>query len=899
MLTPSQFQRWCRRLALPPATCALLAQLRMAPPARRVRAQASNVSGAYASHKKGCTIQFESHTVALWAISMMEHDPAVLEYYDQPTTVLLHYRSKTGRRLTVSHTPDFLVLTHEGVWLDEWKTEETLQQLTLAQPARYVRAEPGRWRCPPGEEAATSLGLRYRVRSAAELAPEVIRNLIFLDDYCRGPGLPPAQAAPVQALVRATPGLSLATLLQAQPPLALDVVYTLIAHAQVYVDLAAHPLIEHDAVRLYPDQATAEAHALLAASHAPAETLPVGERPASPPALAVQTPLLWDGQRWQLLNLGHTTVTLRSAEGQLADLPWQVFQDLLAAGTVAVLPVPGVPVLAQLSPAAQHLFGLASPRDLAIANARYSAVQAYHQRHSPSAPSTTVPARTLRLWVRRFQEAESTYGNGYIGLLPRTARSGNRTRRPDRAALELLESCLADAFEQPTRPPARAVYRAYCRACTERGMAALSERTFYRCLHRRRGPAHTARRYGTRTAYQEQPWYWELTRTTPRHGDRPWEIVHIDHTQLDIELCTAFGRVLGRPWVTFAVDAFSRRLLACSLSFDPPSHRACMMILRVGVQRHQRLPQIVVIDGGAEFRSTYFESVLARYACTKKTRPGAQPRFGSVIERLFGTTNTEFIHTLRGNTQATQHPRLLTPVVDPTRQAIWSLADLYGYLCTWAYDVYDQAVHEALGTSPRDAYARGLALGGDRPHRRVPYDDAFLMATAPSPRKPTAKVMPGRGVKVHYLFYWHEALRHPEVEGTQVPVRYDPFNVGIAYAYVRGQWVRCVSQDYAAFQGHSAKELAVATELLRQQARVHHHAATITPRRLADFLAQVHDHERLLLQRLRDQEARGVGECMDAGQESHAPESRPALPPEPGAWEPVDLTQLPVYEEYR
>lgn len=847
----------------------------------------------------GCTIQFESHTVELWAIYMMEHDPTVLEYYDQPTTVPLHYLSKTGRRLTVSHTPDFLVLTHDGVWLEEWKTEETLQQLTLAQPARYGRDEHGRWRCPPGEETAASLGLRYRVRSAVELPAEVIRNLIFLDDYCWGPVMPPALAAPVQTLVRATPGLSLSGLLQEQPQLALDVVYTLIAHAQVYVDLAAHPLIDHDAVRLYPDRATAEAHALLAASHAHAEAISVGEHPSDPLVLTAHTPLLWDGQRWHLLNLGHTTVTLRTAEDQLTELPVRVFQELLDTGKIVVPPGPSVPPLASLPPEAQHLFRMASPRDLAIANTRYSAVQAYHQRHRPAAPSTPVPARTLRLWGRRFQEAETTYGNGYIGLLPRTARSGNRTRRTDRAALELLESFLADVFEQPTRPPARAVYRAYCHACTERGMAALSERTFYRCLHRRRGPEHTARRYGTRAAYQEQPWYWELTRTTPRHGDRPWEIVHIDHTQLDIELCTAFGRVLGRPWVTFAVDAFSRRLLACSLSFDPPSHRACMMILRVCVQRHQRLPQIVVIDGGAEFRSTYFDSVLARYACTKKTRPGAQPRFGSVIERLFGTTNTEFIHTLRGNTQATQHPRLLTKAVDPTRQAIWSLADLYGYLCTWAYDVYDQDVHEALGTSPRDAYARGLALGGDRPHRRVPYDDAFVMATAPSPRKPTAKVMPGRGVKVHYLFYWHEALRHPEVEGTQVPVRYDPFNVGLAYAYVRGQWLRCVSQYYAAFQGHSAKELAVATELLRQQARVHHHAATITPRRLADFLAQVQDHERLLLQRLHDQEARGVFACMEAGKESSTLESRPALPPEPVAWEPVDLTQLPVYEEYR
>lgn len=190
-------------------------------------------------------------------------------------------------------------------------------------------------------------------------------------------------------------------------------------------------------------------------------------------------------------------------------------------------------------------------------------------------------------------------------------------------------------------------------------------------------------------------------------------------------------------------------------------------------------------------------------------------------------------------------------------------------------------------------------MGGTRAHRRIPYDDAFIMATHPSPRKPTAKVIPGRGVKVHYLFYWHEALRHPDVEGTQVPVRYDPFNVGMVYAYVRGQWVRCLSQYYATFQGHSEKELAVATELLRQQARMHHQAAAITPRRLADFLVQVQIHERVLVQRLRDQEARGVLECMGVGGEASAPDTHASTAPERGSWEPVDLARLPVYEEYR
>ena len=109
--------------------------------------------------------------------------------------------------------------------------------------------------------------------------------------------------------------------------------------------------------------------------------------------------------------------------------------------------------------------------------------------------------------------------------------------------------------------------------------------------------------------------------------------------------------------MTILTDAFSRRCLALYLTFDAPSYRSCMMILRDCVRRGGRLPQIIVIDGGPEFQGTYFETLLARYECTKKTRPPAKARFGSVCERLFGTTNTQFIHNLRGNTQITRNVR--------------------------------------------------------------------------------------------------------------------------------------------------------------------------------------------------------------------------------------------------
>ena len=51
------------------------------------------------------TIQFESHRVELAAIYDLEHDPDVLEYYDQPPTFKLDYQSASGRQLGVFTLP--------------------------------------------------------------------------------------------------------------------------------------------------------------------------------------------------------------------------------------------------------------------------------------------------------------------------------------------------------------------------------------------------------------------------------------------------------------------------------------------------------------------------------------------------------------------------------------------------------------------------------------------------------------------------------------------------------------------------------------------------------------------------------------------------------------------------
>jgi len=89
-------------------------------------------------------------------------------------------------------------------------------------------------------------------------------------------------------------------------------------------------------------------------------------------------------------------------------------------------------------------------------------------------------------------------------------------------------------------------------------------------------------------------------------------------------------------------------------------------------------------------------------------------------------------------------------------------------------------------------------------------------------------------------------------------VRYDPFDVGIAYAFVANRWVRCYSEYYSAFHGRSEKELMLATKELRALKTSHSQQFNFTAKKLADFLESVEAEEVMLMQRLCDAEGRKI-----------------------------------------
>ena len=126
----------------------------------------------------------------------------------------------------------------------------------------------------------------------------------------------------------------------------------------------------------------------------------------------------------------------------------------------------------------------------------------------------------------------------------------------------------------------------------------------------------------------------------------------------------------------------------------------------------------------------------------------------------------------------------------------------------------------------------------------------------PTTRKGTAKIAPGRGVKIHNLYYWSDAFRTPDVEKRHVAIRYDPFDVGTAYAFIDKEWTECHSEYFSVFQGRSEKELMLAAEELRKSMQHQSGEFTVTSRKLAEFLDSVQAEEVLLEQRLGDMESR-------------------------------------------
>jgi putative transposase len=846
-LTDKEFETWCKSLKLGKETIAFIDKVRKTPPVRSVGGNRRNVPGRFSSLKMGMTIQFESHSIELAGIYSWEHSSHILEFYDQPCILKVSYINQNGKRISYNYTPDFLVLSEDRVVIQEWKTEEKMNELSLKDSTRYYKDETGKWRCPSCEEAAKNHGIQFEIVTSKDINNTLYRNLLFLEDYLNDNHhkVNSDNQEEIISLVSNNFSITLSDLIKSITIASVDDIYKLIATNKIYVDLERYIISNLDSVPVFQTTQHCKAYEKIEMTKI--------EKLATPKTLElnINNVLIWDKIEWRIINNGVDAVSLLSSNGEVVELPRiylielfnksRIYSKALEIDIDSRANIPS-PILE------------ASPEDLEVANKRWEIILSYTNKKDITDISVT--DRTIRTWLKDFRNAEELYGYGYIGLFPKHKSKGNRTPKIPSETLELMNEFIEKEYENIKQKNKYVVYGQLVIKCEEKQILVPSYKTFCLAVNNRPKYEQIRSRKGERAAYEYEEFCWHLSSDVPRHGDFPFQFAHVDHTEFDLELiCSKTKRVLGRPYITFLVDAYTRKVLSFYLSFDPPSYRSTMMVMRKCVESYNRLPKNFIVDGGKEFHSTYFDTLLAYYKLHKKVRPPAKARFGNVIERLFGTTNTNLIHNLQGNTKIMKNVRQVTKSVNPKNHAIWTLDTLNGALKGWIEEIYHKQMHPGLdGQTPNEAFELGCRIYGHREFTCIRHDDEFLVMTLPSTKNGKVKINSRTGVKVNYINYWNSIFKSPKLEGETVSVRYDPFNIGIVYVFVNKKWTKCLSELHHVLKGKTEKELKIVTEQIKKSKSMHAKNYTINARKIAGYMNNLEENERVMVQNLKDAE---------------------------------------------
>ncbi len=255
------------------------------------------------------------------------------------------------------------------------------------------------------------------------------------------------------------------------------------------------------------------------------------------------------------------------------------------------------------------------------------------------------------------------------------------------------------------------------------------------------------------------------------NANYPLAVIQIDHTPADIVLVDDIHRKpIGRPWITLAMDIYSRMVVGYYLSFDAPSETSVAMCVAHAVLPKDEwltlhnvdaewnvwgMPVTIHTDNGADFRSNNFQQSCLMYGINLEFRPVRQPNYGGHIERILGTFLRE-IHDLPGTTFSNIKEK---DSYNSEKEAVLTMSEFEAWLVTLICKVYHQKLHSSIGMTPARKWEIGIFGNNEVQGCGVPARPAnrftVLLDFLPS----FSRTVQTFGVTIDGLTYYAEALR--------------------------------------------------------------------------------------------------------------------------------------------
>jgi hypothetical protein len=797
MLQDYEIEKLLVELNLPDEARRLIRFARTESPVRQVTSSCgNNIISHYSKKMGGRHLELESRTVEAPPATLYEDDRTCLEFWPQPFCIDLVIRDENGKVVTrIQHYPDYLIIRVDGIYVHEWRREDRLLRLA-AEGDQFYKDDDGKWHYKAVEDYFAAIGIKYELHSSFELPREYILNTRFLEDY-HSPDSPPLSEeieATLLQLVTERGSIPFLELIQDHGYTA-DNIFKAVVKKAVFVDLYNDRLDATADLMIHRDMSLAKAHRIIKTER---------ETPLPIPGmgcLSAGASVTFDGKDFKVILVGSGKVLLKDSEGKTIELP---LDDVVALFKNDYLDITSTQ---NGSKAPVRTLADFSYEQLETAEKRLAIINGGN--------NTDIPARTIQNWNARIDDDMSVVDK-LIALTGRTHEKGNRTPRLPEKVESLAEETIGKFFNTPECRTALATYDKYQETCEKNGVEPMSYPTFTKRVKNNRS---TKPREGKRKAYQEAEIPLFLDYGDPVHGVRPHEVCYVDHTILNLANVGPEGTDLGKPTFSLSTDGNTTQARAMFLSFDPPSAKVVLMVLRDYVRRHNKLPKILVVDGGKEFRSKELKWFCRIYGIDLRHRPPGMPRGGSPVERAIGATETEVIAQMKGNTRIMKNTRMVTKSVNPFPRAEWTLCATYGALEKYLFEIRDTRIHPTLGSTPREYEAMRMLETGQREHVLVKFDENIMLLTCPHTMRIKHKIDRQRGVWADNRYYWHDDFRMVKKDEL-VEVRVEPWCANVVYVYYRNRWIAAITRDIRQFAGRTRREVELALRVERRLAKV-------------------------------------------------------------------------------
>ncbi|UGS24643.1 Mu transposase C-terminal domain-containing protein [Flavobacterium channae] len=402
-----------------------------------------------------------------------------------------------------------------------------------------------------------------------------------------------------------------------------------------------------------------------------------------------------------------------------------------------------------------------------------------------------VSIATLYRWIKLYRD----YGT-ISSILGKPKTGGKGSSRLDSNQEEIIKKYIKSTYLNSSRTSINKTVRLIMAECHNKNITPPHENTIRNRIKSISEEEVMKKRIGLKEAgYRFNP-----IRGSFPGADFPLSVVQIDHTRVDIILVDEYYRKpYKRPWLTLAIDVYSRMVVGFHLSFDPPGALGTGLCIA-----HSILPKeiwlekigvkgiwpcwgfmsVIHVDNAKEFRGNMLKMACKNYNINLEFRPIATPHFGGHIERLLGSFSKE-VHNLAGTTFSSTE---LRKNYDSEGRASLTLSEFEKWLTLYITNIYHVKNHSSLNDSPINKWKEGIMGNKEQP-------GIGIIPRIFNERKLRLDFMPFEertiqeyGVVIDHVTYYHDVLRkyiHSKTDNIKRKFifRRDPRDISVVHFY--------------------------------------------------------------------------------------------------------------------